>query len=344
MFSGSWIRERILFFELAFICRAAFLKRIPWLSWLHRSVTADLGAVESEDDEVAFRVGFRSPYFHLPVSVDKAQIGAVDPDRRLQPAAFRFFDWQTWAHIDGVVEWIGERQVRIKGEDVDLITGFVYRIPKPPASMGNLGLRLAEGVDGTVRISCGLTIARVQFEPLFWLVEATGPGFRPVAIQSNELMGLIVALFDLGSGEPSVFGKAVDRLQQWAELNLDARKPFAPVSSLLRYIRDWGPLGRKPLFPGVGLVLERLQVADRERHLFDLFADNWGPRGNLNGRLLAVRMLEALATERSAAALQAILELVRSRDIEPGELDLIRSAVRAREAQSKSPRPDSSAG
>lgn len=325
--SSHSIRQQILFFELAFICRAAFLKRIPLLRRLHRGVTADVTVLEARHDGVEIRIDFRSPYFGLRVSVDEAQIGAVDPGRKLRPAAFRFFDWQTWTHIDGTVEWRGERVVQVNGNEVDFITGFDYRIPKLPRHTGNLGLRLAEGVEATVRIACGVKVARVPFEPAYWLLEATADGFRPVPIQSNKLMGLIVALFDLGSDEPGVFASAIDRLQQWAELNLDSRKPFRRVSLLLRYIRDWGPLGREPLFLGVVLALERLQVQEPARHLFDFFADNWGVRNNRSGRLLAVRLLEALADERSQRALQAILELVNNQNMAPPELDLLHAAI-----------------
>ncbi len=325
--SSHTIRQQILFFELAFICRAAFLKRIPLLRRLHRGVTADITVLGAQHRGAAIRVDFRSPYFGLPVSVDEAQIGAADLGRRLRPAAFRFFDWQTWTHIDGNVEWRGERGVQVKGNDVDFITGFVYRIPELPRVIGNFGLRLAEGVEATVRIACGEKVARVPFEPVCWLLEDTPEGFRPVPIQSNKLMGLIVALFDLGSDEPGVFANAVNRLQQWAELNLDSRKPFRRVSLFLRYIRDWGPLGRTPMFLGVVLALQRLQVQEPARHLFDFFADNWGVRNNPSGRLLAVRLLEALADERSQGALQAILELASNQNIAPRELELIHAAI-----------------
>ena len=335
MFSAARIRERILSLELRFVCSAAFLRRVPLLRRLHRNVTADLTILEPQADvAVAFTVDFRSPYFHLPVPVEKTQIGEVDPDHKLQPTSFRFFDWQTWVHIDGTVAWRGERRAQIEGREVDFITGFSYRTAELTAVVGNLGLRLAEGVEGTVRVSCGVKVARVQFEPVFWLLEATGPTFRPVAIQSNKLMGLIVPLFDLGRGDPRVFDGAVDRLQRWAELNLDDRKPFQPVFPFLRYIRRWGPLGLEPMFRGVGLVLERLQVREPERHLFDFFADNWGVRGNRNGRLLAVSLLEALATERASAALRAIFDLVRRQGIAADELDLIRRAAAKVEANS----------
>ena len=90
----------------------------------------------------------------------------------------------------------------------------------------------------------------------------------------------------------------------------------------------------KPMFRGVVLTLERLHVLKIEQHLFDFFADNWGVWGNRNGRLLAVRLLEALATERAKAALKTIIELVRNQEIAADELDLIRTAVGSAEAKS----------
>jgi len=336
MSPATWIREQLLSLELMFICHAAFLKRVPGLRRLHRNVTADLTVLEPPAGvAVAFTVAFRSPYLHLPVAVEMGQIGEADSDHRLQPTSFRFFDWQTWGHIAGSVEWRGERRVLVEGRDTVFITGFRYRVSELPALVGNLGLRLAEGVEATVRVACGHRVARVPFDPVFWLLEATDPGFRPVPIQSNELMGLIVPLFDLGRGDPRLLKSAVERLQRWAELNLSDRKPFQPVFSLLRYIQRWGPLGMEPMFRGVGLALERLQVREPERHLFEYFADHWGIRGSRNGRLLAVRLLEALATERARAALQAILELVRHQGIAPDELDLIRQAVDTAEAKGR---------
>jgi hypothetical protein len=334
MFLTTWIREHLLSLELKYICRTAFLKRVPMLRSLHRNITADLIILESQEDQaVGFTVDFLSPYLRLPVPLEKAQVGEFDSGGDFQPTSFRFFDWQTWAHIDGVVKWRGECRVQAEGEDVDFITGFSYRVTELPAVAGNLGLRLAEGVEGMVRISCGAKIARVQFDPVYWLLEATDLTLRPIPILSTKLMGLVVPLFDLGRGDPRVFNSAVDRLQRWAELNLDDRKPFRPVLPFLRFIRRWGPLGMKPMFRGIAVALEQLQVQEIERHLFDFFADNWGVRDDRDGRLLAVRLLEALATERAKAALKAIIELVRNQRIAADELDLIRTAAVSVEAK-----------
>ena len=142
------IRDAILLVESLFICHAAFLKRVPLLRLLYRTVTADLRVLPPQDRVAAgFRVEFRSPYFHIPVSVDKSQIGQVKRGQWLEPGAFRLFDWQTCVHIDGNVEWHGgERRTLSKGQQLDLITGFSYRVPELPEGIGNLGLKLAEGV------------------------------------------------------------------------------------------------------------------------------------------------------------------------------------------------------
>jgi hypothetical protein len=323
------IRDAILLVESLFICHAAFLKRVPLLRLLYRTVTADLRVLPPQARVAAgFRVEFRSPYFHIPVRVDKSQIGQVKRGQWLEPGAFRLFDWQTWVHIDGNVEWHGgERRTLSKGQQLDLITGFSYRVPELPEGIGNLGLKLAEGVEGKIIIACGRTVARVGFDPEFWLLEATIQGFRPVLIKTTKLMGLIVSLFEIGSGNPRVAGIAATRLCQWAEHNIGSEKPFTGTRKLLGYIRDWGPLGMEPLYQGLRDVFEQLQVADLERELFDFVADNWGVRSNRNGRVLAVKLLGAMNTAPAKAALQAIYELVRYGGIAEEELDLIRSVA-----------------
>lgn len=320
------IRDAILLVELFFVCHATFLKRVPLLRLLYRTVTADLRVLPPQDRVAAgFKVDFRSPYFRIPLSVEKSQIGQVEGGQWLVPGAFRLFDWQTWVHIDGNVEWHGERRTFSKGQQLDLATGFSYRVPELPEGVGNLGLRLAEGVEGKVRIACRGIIARVYFEPVFWLLEATTQGFRPVPIKTNKLMGLIVSLFDIGSGNPRVVREAVTSLRQWAEYNLGLDKPFTGTRELLVYIRNWGPLGMEPLYQGINEVLKQMQAADLERELFDFFADSWGIRSNRNGRVLAVKLLGTLNTDPAKAALQAIYELVKHGEIAGDELDLIRA-------------------
>lgn len=322
------VRGAILRIELLLACRAAFLRQIPVLRLLYRSITADLRVLEPEDGTAAgFRIDFRSPYFHLPVSIDRSQIGKIGTGRTLEPGAFRVFDWQTWAHIDGMVEWHGEQQGRGNGERFELIEGFSYRIPRLPEGVGNLGLRLAEGVEGEVRIACEGTIARVSFEPVFWLLETSAQGFRPAPIKTHKLMGLIVSLFDLGSENPTVAESAVERLCLWTKQNLGAETPFTSSRQLLQYIRDWGPIGLAPLYKGLRSVFEQLQVYNLELELFDFVADNWGIRSNPRGRILAVELLATLGSESARAALQAIYDLVKSGDIAEDELELIRSAV-----------------
>jgi len=325
MGSAHTVRDAIVLLELLFVCHAAFLRRIPLLRLLYRTVTAEPRIVLSHDRlATEISIDFRSPYFHLPVSVDKSQIGQVDSCQLLKPAAFRLFEWQTWVHINGNVEWHGERHVHSKEQQLDLVTGFSYRIPELPERGGNLGLRLAEGVEGELRIACGKTISRVSFEPVFWLLEATGHGFRPVPIKTNKLTGLIVSLFDMGSGNPRIMGKAVANLCQWAEYNIGQEKPFAGTRKLLVNIRDWGPLEMEPLYQGIKEVFEQLKVVDLERELFDFVADNWGIRSNRNGRVLAVKLLAALNTKQAKAALNAVYELVRFGGVDDEELELIR--------------------
>jgi hypothetical protein len=325
------IREAILSFESLLLCHVAFLRRVPFLRLLHRAVTADLRILSPQDRVAAeLRVDFRSPYFHVPVNVDKSQIGRTKTGQWLEPGAFRLFDWQTWEHIDGKVEWHGEQRTLSEGRQLDLITGFCYRIPELPEGAGNLGLRLAEGVDGELSIACGGASARVGFEPVFWLLEATNDGFRPVPIRTNKLMGLIVSLFDIAGGNSLVAEDAVTRLRQWAEHNLGSKKPFTGTRKLLEYIRDWGPLGMEPLYKGIKELFDQLQVADLERALFDFVADNWGVRSNRNGRVLAVKLLGTLDTDAAEAALQAVYELVRYGGIDGDELGLMRSLAEKR--------------
>jgi hypothetical protein len=322
------IRDAILLIESLFVCNAVFLKRVPLLRFLYRSVTADLRVLPFEGGvAVKFEVEFRSPYFRIPVSVDMGQVGLVKSRQWFEPGAFRLFDWQTWAHIDGNVEWHGERRTQSKGQQRDLITGFTYQVRELPKGIGNLGLRLAEGVESNVRIACGRTIAPVSFEPVFWLLESTAQGFRPVPIKSNKLIGLVVPLFEIGTGNRSAAVSAVTSLRQWVEHNLGSEKPFTRTRELLGYLRDWGPLGMEPLYPGIQDLFEQLQVTDLERELFDFVADNWGVRSNRNGRVLAVRLLGTLHTDAANAALQAIYELVRFGGIDSDELDLIRSTT-----------------
>ncbi len=323
------IRDAILLIELLFVCRAGFLKRIPLLRRLYRTVTADLRILPPVDGvAIAFEVEFHSPYFHIPVRIDKGQIGRIEGVQLLEPGAFRLFDWQTWMHIDGSVEWFGERRVFARGRQLDLITGFSYRVAELPNGIGNLGLRLAEGVEGQVKIACGSNIVRVGFEPVFWLLEANHRGFSSVPIKSNKLMGLIVSLFDIGSGNSSITESAVTRLRQWVEHNIGAEKPFTGMGKFLRYVRDWGPLGMEPLYQGIRDVINQLQIDEPERELFEFVADNWGIWSNRNGRLLAIKLLDTLNTEPSKAALETIYKFVQQHgDVVGEELAFIRAAA-----------------
>ena len=82
-----------------------------------------------------------------------------------------------------------------------------------------------------------------------------------------------------------------------------------------------------PLFPGLAKVLEQMDIAEKERILFDFYADNWGIRNNRNGRLLAVKLLEALGTRKAIFFLQAVSGYVENQVVAPEELELIRGTI-----------------
>jgi len=328
MLPAHLIRDAILRAELWLACHTVRLKDIPFLRALHRSVTADLCVLPHETGwGPGIRIDFRSPVFRIPVSVEKAQVGELDTTSRLlRPGAFRFFDWQTWGHFDGRIVWFGEQPENPKDGLPAVITGFEFRAEPIPQETGNLGVRLAEGVEGAVRIVCGGRIVRLDFQPVFWLLESSADGPQPVPIKTNTLTGLVVSLFDIGKGDPRTTPKATERLCRWVDHNIGAERPFRGTDRFLEYLRDWAPLGMKPLYPGLLTVLDRLEVQNLERHLFEFFADNWGIRGNRDGRTLAVKLLEARHTDPARIAIKAIYDLVQYRGIDPEELALIREA------------------
>ena len=82
----------------------------------------------------------------------------------------------------------------------------------------------------------------------------------------------------------------------------------------------------QPLYMGLKTVLQRLGVTGQERILFDFYGDNWGLRDNWHGRLLAVKLLEALGTEQACLALETIYGYVKYRDVEPKELRMLEAA------------------
>ena len=326
MFS-RWVR-RLLPLELLFIRSMSFLGRIPLLWRLHRQVTARLTLLEEGGGAVpAFRIDFATPYLNLPVAADRRQIGFEDNDSRFQPEAFRFFDWQSWTHIGGEIEWHGERCVVVSGRQMTMIEGFTYRPEEPPAGVGNLGLRVVEGVEGTLRVLWGDAVVSMGFDPGYWMLEPGQDGYRVVAIRDTDLMVLIVSLSEIGSGNPETYAGAVEHLWQWLSFQCGQQEPESAMLVLLKYVRDWGPLGMAPLYGGLVEILNRLGVAGKERILFEFYADNWGVRENKNGRLLAVRTLEALETDASGSALGEILNYVRHRGLAPEELALVKEAV-----------------
>ncbi len=327
MIAADRIRERALSLELGFIRLTSFLEKIPFLASLHRKVTADVEILGPETGAaMRLRVRFRSPYLNLPLEVEETQVGYLDEDRRFRPAAFRFFDWHTWAHIDGDLEWSGERRINGTGQGVGVITGFTYRITDIPVSVEVFGLRIAEGVEGTARVVQGGQISRMKFEPFYWMLEPKDAGYNLVAIHDHDLMVLIVSLSIIGIGKDPAAGKAIDDLENWVRFKLGSGNPGKIMLGFLGYVRDWGPLRMPPLFHGLKTVLQRLGVREQERILYDFYADNWGLRDNWHGRLLAVKMLEALATQKARLALNSIYGYVKYRDVQPEELQLIEAA------------------
>ena len=182
------IRRWALLLDLALIGLTSGLARIPLLAGLHRGVTADVEILPSgANADMRLRVSFRSPYLSLPLQVERSQIGSVAEDGRFKPAAFRFFDWQTWRHIDGDIDWTDVHRQHMAGETVELVTGFTYRVSHIPASAEVLGLRVAEGVEGTARIWKGGQISAMKFDPGYWMLESKDAGYNPVEIHGIRL-------------------------------------------------------------------------------------------------------------------------------------------------------------
>jgi hypothetical protein len=329
-FLPDCIRQRALSLELRFIHWSSFLERIPLLRYLHRNVTADID-IFGRDENVAIglRIKFITPYLNLPVAVEKTQIGSDNVERRFTPTAFRFFDWHSWTHIEGNIDWEEARTVEVKGTKTQVITGFVYKISDISVPAEHYGLRLAEGVDGTARVLLGGKIERMKFGPVYWMLEPTDTKHNVVAIYDNDLMALIVSLSTIGSGNRQVYSQAIDQLEEWIAFKLGRRHPEKTTLALLRYVRDWGPLRLEPLFYGLKEVLERLQVPDLEKIYFEYYADNCGVGDNRFGRLLAVNMLEAMGTRKARVALIEIYKLSKNQDIQPEELKMIKKAIRA---------------
>ena len=205
----------------------------------------------------------------------------------------------------------------------------MYKISDISVPAGNYGIRLAEGVDGTVRVLLGGKIERMKFEPVYWMLEPTDTKHNVVAIYDNGLMALIVSLSSIGSGNRLVYNQAIGQLEEWIAFKLGRRNPEETTLAFLRYVRDWGPLRMEPLFYGLKEVLERMQVPGQENIYFEYYADNCGVGENRFGRLLAMSMLEAMGTRKARVALIEIYKLSKNQDIQPEELKLIKKAIRA---------------
>ena len=343
MSAADSIKNWLLHLELRCTRPRPLLHVIPRPLLFKRRITADFTLLASAaDNAVRFRIDFRSPYFRLPVSVEKSQVGRVNENGMLDPASFRFFDWHSWTHMDGRIEWVGERRLNVDGVEKSFINGFIYTPTSTPPESENLGVRVAEGVIGTVRILTGAGVAPFGFDPGYWMLEPDTTGYKVVAIRNPELMVLIVSLSELGSGTLRLRKSAVEHLCRWVSLKLGGRSKERMLLTLLRYVRDWGPLGLEPLYSGLKEVLLCLELTHQEQVIFEFFADNWGIHNNWHGRLLAIKMLEALATERAESALFTISHYLRNRPTETEELDLIRRVIsriaqRAPAAGSKEP-------
>ena len=321
-------RRRVLSLELQLSRLSTLFGRLPLLRHLHRGVTADIRLLDDPGDSgMLLSVGFRSPYLHLPVEVLKSQIGADEGDGRFRPSAFRFFDWHSWKHMDGAVEWHGERGEDVRSDSCRVIEGFSYRAEGIGRSPGNFGLRLAEGVEGTVQVLAGGGIITARFQPHYWMIEP-GSTTRPItAISDTELATVIVSLAELGTGNPETHEKTIGRMMEWLSFRQHKGGSERALLTLLAYVRDWAPLGMEPMFEGLAEVLVRSRIASMERILFDFYADNWGIRNNRHGRMISVKILKAAGTEKALFTLELISDYVRNHAIPPDEDAFIGRAI-----------------
>ncbi|MCP3870397.1 MAG: hypothetical protein GY703_20360 [Gammaproteobacteria bacterium] len=321
----------LMAFELMIVRQTARLQRFPLWRGLHRDITASVSLHETgEGSPLTLSVEFETPYLRRPVAIDESQIGTGDDGGVLQPGAFRFFDWHSWSHIPGRITWHNERRVTLHGNPIISAEGFSYRVNRLPPGVENIGLRIAEGIPGSIRFTRGDDLVTMGFEPGYWMLEPNEEGYRIVPIHDNDLLLLIVSLSELGSNDATTHGNAQCRLKEWLSSHQVHRSPERRMLDLLRYVRDWGPLGMPLMYQGIINVLENLSVTDRERVLFEFYADHWGIRSNRNGRLLAVRLLDQMGTKSASAALRELLRYARHRVTDPEELNIIQRAARER--------------
>ena len=323
------IRKWLLQLELRYLRTCSFLDTAPRLRFFNRKITANITIIYADEwHGIRFRIDFLTPYFKLPVAVEKTQIGRETDDCLLQTASFRFFNWQTWAHIDGSIQWHGERVSTVRGNRKELITGFSYSVESIPTGIENLGVRLVEGVPGTVRVLAGEELVQYRFEPGYWMLEPGQSGYKIVPIADAELMVLIVSLSEIGSGNQRLYDSAMQHLRQWVLFKIKEKDREQTLLRLLKYVRDWGPLAMDPLFRGLTDMLQQLGLGNQEHVIYEFYADNWGVHDNWNGRLLAIKILDALATRRAHTALNSIFDFVKNRNIEAEELELIQRVIR----------------
>lgn len=330
MSTADWIQARVVPLELTLAARLTGLRRIPFLRCLCRTVTARLRLeIEQASGATLLYLDFQTPWLRLPVTVDQTQIGtecAGPAPHVLEPASFRFFDWHSWQHIDGFVTWIGAQETQLDHQPVRLIKGLIYRVETLPSGLGNLGLRVAEGVENLIRVRRGGVLISMRFEPGYWLLEPVANGYRQVAICRDELMTLIVSLSEIGSEDAEVHRRGVEHLWSWVRFHLGEQQPQRALKRLIQAVKDWGPLALAPLYTGLQEIIERLQIPDQEQILFDLYADHWGLRGDPSIRLILLHLLVALDTEAARSALQDLSDYTRNRSLEPAEFALLRAA------------------
>ena len=326
----DFFRQQILALELRFSRLSTPLERLPLLRHLHRGVTADVRLLDApEGIGIGLSIEFLSPYLHLPVEVKKSQIGIDEAGEEFRPSAFRFFDWHSWTHIDGNIEWCGERRVTANDNDLSVITGFDYRPVDINPYPDNFGLRLAEGVDGTIEVLSNDNVVSARFQPHYWIIAPGNEARRITAIKDTELAMVIVSLSELGTGNPDLYETAIRRIIEWLNFKQQKRSPEITLLTFLIYIRDWGPLGMEPMFGGIKEILNQSRISGVERILFDFYADNWGVRNNKNGRMIAIKILEAFGTKKALFTLMSISDYVRNHAIPPEEMTLIERAINA---------------
>ena len=136
----------------------------------------------------------------------------------------------------------------IDGSEKAFVTGFSYSVKSIPSGTENLGIRLAEGVEGTVRVLIGKEIVQHRFVPGYWMLEPSQSGYKIIDIADAELMVLIVSLSEIGSGSQHLHASATQHLYQWVLFKLAGESKDKILIEFLKYVRDWGTLGNGTAF------------------------------------------------------------------------------------------------